>query len=184
MERCLQNPRRESAAQYVLSKGRLYGLALYTHWLGLRLIYTTSLFNFPNGTYNIINKTTGRYANLAEAVVASYTPVIAWNSTGTGGDNEKWVITSVPGGTYTIRSKLDPNAYASATTHAPGGVVANATQPDKYNIVQVTGGGYRISFTLHGIGWAHLNSTDADGIQIKLQPTGTANDVWNITPAV
>ena len=43
----------------------------------------------PNGTYNIINKATGRYANLAQSVVAPYTPVIAWSSSGSGTENEK-----------------------------------------------------------------------------------------------
>jgi len=43
----------------------------------------------PNGTYNIINKATGRYANLAQSVIAPYTPIIAWGSSGSGGDNEK-----------------------------------------------------------------------------------------------
>ena len=43
----------------------------------------------PNGTYTIINATTGLYANLAEATVAPYTPVIAWSDTGSGITNSQ-----------------------------------------------------------------------------------------------
>jgi hypothetical protein len=45
--------------------------------------------NLPNGTYNIINNGSGRYANLAQATAAQYTPVIAWNVTGTGSQNSQ-----------------------------------------------------------------------------------------------
>jgi len=144
--------------------------------------YNSIMTTLPNGTYYIINKTTGRYANMASGVATPYTPVIAWNDQEILDDNVKWVLTSVGGNIYTIRSKLDANAYASVAIHIQGGTVANATRSERYDIIQVTGGGYRINLTGYGIGWAHLNSTDADGIKIKLQPTGTANDVWNITP--
>ena len=96
----------------------------------------------PDGTYNIINKVTGLYVNLAQSVVAPYTPIIAWPDSGVSGGAQnarvtfallyhfiriiddlcvKWVVTSVtiPEGThYTIRSVLDLNAYASVTIHA------------------------------------------------------------------
>ena len=51
--------------------------------------YYHSIMSLPSGTYNIINVTTGNYANLSQAVVAPFTPIIAWASSGTGGDNEK-----------------------------------------------------------------------------------------------
>jgi hypothetical protein len=51
--------------------------------------YYSIMATVPNGTYNIINIATGRYANLAQGVVAPYTPVIAWGSSGSGGENEK-----------------------------------------------------------------------------------------------
>jgi hypothetical protein len=43
----------------------------------------------PNGTYNIINKSTGMYANLAESTISQYTPIIAWSDTGAGSDNSQ-----------------------------------------------------------------------------------------------
>jgi glucuronoarabinoxylan endo-1,4-beta-xylanase len=135
-----------------------------------------------NGTYKIINLNSGLALDATGAATTNGTPVDQW--TYNGGNNQKWVVTSLGGGQYSIQGvqsgrMLDVTGNSSANGAGIDIWASNGGNNQKWTIAATSGGYYSVIAVNSGKALDVTGNSTSNGTKIdQWTYTGGKNQQW------
>ena len=111
--------------------------------------YTLVVTEMPNGTYFLRNKQSGYFADIEGPTMAAGTTIHQWSFH--GGNSQKWILTHMGDGYYTIRSNNSSSAYYMGVINDSTGLdvdvvlrTGSITDGMKWKFTKTANGAYKV----------------------------------------